>query len=88
MAAAVQELPFGGVGNSGMGAYHGRASFMTFTHRKSCLIRNYNKLADWIGRCEETMLDATSSCCFGPFSSCFGGFSSCFGWLSQLLGWL
>jgi acyl-CoA reductase-like NAD-dependent aldehyde dehydrogenase len=27
-------LPFGGVGDSGMGAYHGRASFDTFTHRK------------------------------------------------------
>ncbi|MEI6064480.1 MAG: aldehyde dehydrogenase, partial [Pseudanabaena sp. ELA748] len=26
------ELPFGGVGNSGMGAYHGKASFDTFTH--------------------------------------------------------
>lgn len=29
------ELPFGGVGNSGMGAYHGRASFEAFSHRKS-----------------------------------------------------
>lgn len=28
-------LPFGGVGNSGMGAYHGKASFDTFTHYKS-----------------------------------------------------
>lgn len=27
--------PFGGVGNSGMGAYHGRAGFDTFTHRRS-----------------------------------------------------
>jgi aldehyde dehydrogenase (NAD+) len=31
----VSELPFGGVGESGMGAYHGKASFDTFTHRKS-----------------------------------------------------
>jgi len=31
------ELPFGGVGPSGMGAYHGRASFDTFTHKKSVL---------------------------------------------------
>ena len=30
-------LPFGGVGPSGMGAYHGRASFETFSHRKSVL---------------------------------------------------
>ena len=30
-------LPFGGVGESGMGAYHGRTSFDVFTHRKSVL---------------------------------------------------
>ncbi|WP_178020080.1 aldehyde dehydrogenase family protein [uncultured Paenibacillus sp.] len=30
-------LPFGGVGSSGMGAYHGRYSFETFSHRKSVL---------------------------------------------------
>jgi aldehyde dehydrogenase (NAD+) len=30
-------LPFGGVGDSGMGAYHGRLSFDTFTHRKAVL---------------------------------------------------
>nr|XP_045622453.1 aldehyde dehydrogenase, dimeric NADP-preferring-like isoform X3 [Procambarus clarkii]XP_045622455.1 aldehyde dehydrogenase, dimeric NADP-preferring-like isoform X3 [Procambarus clarkii]XP_045622456.1 aldehyde dehydrogenase, dimeric NADP-preferring-like isoform X3 [Procambarus clarkii] len=48
--AAVHDLPFGGVGNSGMGAYHGKASYDTFTHRKSCLIRNYNKIADAIGK--------------------------------------
>lgn len=28
------ELPFGGVGNSGLGAYHGKYSFDTFTHYK------------------------------------------------------
>ena len=32
-------LPFGGVGPSGTGAYHGRASFETFSHRKSVLTR-------------------------------------------------
>jgi len=30
-------LPFGGVGKSGMGTYHGRATFDTFTHYKSTL---------------------------------------------------
>jgi aldehyde dehydrogenase (NAD+) len=30
-------LPFGGIGHSGMGAYHGKASFDTFTHYKSIL---------------------------------------------------
>lgn len=28
-------MPFGGVGNSGMGGYHGRDSFMVFSHRRS-----------------------------------------------------
>lgn len=30
-------LPFGGVGESGIGAYHGAASFDTFSHQKSIL---------------------------------------------------
>ena len=34
---ANSNLPFGGVGNSGMGAYHGEESFRTFSHRKSVL---------------------------------------------------
>ena len=33
-------LPFGGVGNSGIGSYHGKASFDTFTHRKSVVKRS------------------------------------------------
>jgi aldehyde dehydrogenase (NAD+) len=33
----VPQLPFGGVGNSGMGTYHGRWGFETFSHRKSLL---------------------------------------------------
>jgi len=33
----VPGLPFGGVGESGMGAYHGRASFEAFSHAKSVL---------------------------------------------------
>ena len=32
-------LPFGGVGGSGMGSYHGKKSFDTFTHEKSVLIK-------------------------------------------------
>lgn len=34
---ATSYMPFGGVGNSGMGGYHGRDSFDTFTHRKSIM---------------------------------------------------
>ena len=33
----VNELPFGGVGNSGMGSYHGEWGFQTFSHRKAVL---------------------------------------------------
>lgn len=35
MHLANGELPFGGVGESGMGAYHGSLSFETFSHHKS-----------------------------------------------------
>jgi acyl-CoA reductase-like NAD-dependent aldehyde dehydrogenase len=35
-----KKLPFGGLGESGMGAYHGRASFDCFTHRRSVLRRS------------------------------------------------
>ncbi|MFF4408753.1 aldehyde dehydrogenase family protein [Streptomyces sp. NPDC001262] len=33
----VSDLPFGGVGESGMGSYHGRYSMETFSHRKAVL---------------------------------------------------
>ncbi|MFE9444487.1 aldehyde dehydrogenase family protein [Streptomyces sp. NPDC006602] len=33
----VSDLPFGGVGDSGMGNYHGRYSIETFSHRKAVL---------------------------------------------------
>ena len=34
---ASPHLPFGGVGSSGIGSYHGKASFETFSHQKSIL---------------------------------------------------
>lgn len=40
MHFTIAELPFGGVGNSGMGAYHGKHSFDTFSHKRSCLIKS------------------------------------------------
>lgn len=36
---ASPHMHFGGVGNSGIGAYHGKASFETFTHKKSIVKR-------------------------------------------------
>ncbi len=41
MQAGVPELPFGGVGPSGMGTYHGLAGFETFSHKKSVLKRPF-----------------------------------------------
>ncbi len=35
---AQETLPFGGVGASGMGAYHGRQGFETFSHARSVLV--------------------------------------------------
>ncbi|XP_045809563.1 aldehyde dehydrogenase family 3 member H1-like [Trifolium pratense] len=37
----VHTFPFGGVGESGMGAYHGKFSFDAFTHRKAVLYRGF-----------------------------------------------
>lgn len=37
---AMANLPFGGIGPSGMGAYHGEAGFLTFSHRRSVLSRS------------------------------------------------
>lgn len=38
-----KRLPFGGVGNSGIGAYHGKLNFDTFSHKKSIV-----KKATWL----------------------------------------
>jgi aldehyde dehydrogenase (NAD+) len=52
------DLPFGGVGDSGMGAYHGKAGFDVFSHRKSVLRKPvkpdlkmlYPPYKPWVGR--------------------------------------
>ncbi len=38
--SANPHLPFGGKGHSGMGAYHGRHSFETFSHKRSVVYRH------------------------------------------------
>ena len=40
---ASSHLPFGGVGQSGMGHYHGKYSFDTFTHEKAMVVK-----ANWL----------------------------------------
>lgn len=41
MHIANGNMPFGGIGESGMGGYHGRNGFDTFTHKKSVLKQNF-----------------------------------------------
>ncbi|BAY75731.1 aldehyde dehydrogenase [Nostoc linckia NIES-25] len=41
MHVGVTSLPFGGVGDSGIGNYHGKASFDTFSHHKSVLQNSF-----------------------------------------------
>ncbi len=43
MHLATSEMAFGGIGNSGMGSYHGKKSFETFSHEKSIV-----KKPNWI----------------------------------------
>ena len=40
MHVLVPQLPLGGVGDSGMGGYHGEWGFQTFSHRKSVLSKS------------------------------------------------
>ncbi len=37
----IPSLPFGGVGASGMGAYHGEWGFQTFSHRKAVAVKGF-----------------------------------------------
>ena len=46
----METLPFGGVGNSGYGAYHGKTSFDTFSHKKSVLLRDYGFFGEFTGK--------------------------------------
>ncbi|XP_076138263.1 aldehyde dehydrogenase family 3 member A2-like [Alosa pseudoharengus] len=38
----ISDLPFGGVGNSGIGCYHGKYTFDQLSHLRSCLIKKLN----------------------------------------------
>ena len=61
---AIPSLPFGGIGPSGMGAYHGRSTFETFSHKKSVLVKPtwfdpsifYPPYTDFKKKCIRTLL--------------------------------
>ncbi|XP_051823653.1 aldehyde dehydrogenase family 3 member B2-like isoform X1 [Antechinus flavipes] len=40
MFMTIISMPFGGVGHSGMGKYHGKFTFDTFSHGRGCLLRS------------------------------------------------
>lgn len=46
---SASSLPFGGVGNSGFGKYHGRYSLDLFSNNRSVLARGFNPILEWIG---------------------------------------
>ena len=41
LQAGLVHLPFGGVGESGLGSYHGETGFRTFSHQRSVLSRSF-----------------------------------------------
>uniref|UniRef100_A0A803W894 Aldehyde dehydrogenase domain-containing protein n=1 Tax=Ficedula albicollis TaxID=59894 RepID=A0A803W894_FICAL len=43
MHMTLPSLPFGGIGNSGLGLYHGKFSFDTFSHHRGCLKRGMGR---------------------------------------------
>ncbi|NWW84798.1 AL3B1 dehydrogenase, partial [Rhynochetos jubatus] len=43
MHVTLTSMPFGGIGNSGLGTYHGKFTFDTFTHRRSCVRRSMGR---------------------------------------------
>ena len=44
MHVSMEDLPFGGVGPSGMGAYHGKDGFRTFSHAKAVYVQAKAKM--------------------------------------------
>lgn len=47
LQVAVWQMPFGGIGDSGMGAYHGKYSFETFSHLRSILKKPFWMDGSW-----------------------------------------
>lgn len=43
---STENVPFGGVGASGMGSYHGKQGFYTFSHQKGVLVKDSSFLTE------------------------------------------
>ncbi|HAT1596161.1 TPA: aldehyde dehydrogenase family protein [Legionella pneumophila] len=48
MHIAIDDLPFGGVGHSGMGHYHGKEGFDTFSKLKPVLVQRFISTVSWL----------------------------------------
>jgi coniferyl-aldehyde dehydrogenase len=48
MHVGQEDLPFGGVGPSGMGSYHGREGFLEFSHKKSVFTQTGSEMISMI----------------------------------------
>ncbi|XP_028968309.1 aldehyde dehydrogenase, dimeric NADP-preferring-like [Galendromus occidentalis] len=46
----IDSVPFGGVGPSGMGRYHGKHSFDCFSNKKPVLERDFNPVGEYLGK--------------------------------------
>lgn len=46
----INSLPFGGVGQSGYGCYHGKSGFQNFSHSKSVLTRDLGFIGENLGK--------------------------------------
>jgi aldehyde dehydrogenase (NAD+) len=47
MHLTIPSLPFGGVGESGMGRYHGKAGFENFSYQRSVLNKSFLFDQNW-----------------------------------------
>lgn len=47
---SVETLPFGGIGESGYGSYHGKYTYQTFSHNKSVLVRDFGFIGEALGK--------------------------------------
>ncbi|XP_064476693.1 aldehyde dehydrogenase, dimeric NADP-preferring-like isoform X2 [Ornithodoros turicata] len=86
---SIDTLPFGGVGPSGMGRYHGKYSFDAFSNKKAVLLRNYNPIGEAFGRKRYPPLDDFKLSYFKQLllkrGSPFGGFFSFTGYIIVFL---